>query len=117
MSDQNRAISVPRMSVQFAGRPRTRKQGVPRNGQPIESLQLAGSRRLFRVTRKRSVCGFHTLYKSVNPRTRELKSVSGVQRRPGGVGKILDSTPLRDRAQGKFVRAWEFPEKKLREKR
>jgi len=70
MNSEIRAIPVPRMGVQFAGHPRTRKQGMSRNGQTTERLELAGSRRLFRVTRKRSVCGFHTLFKSVNPRTR-----------------------------------------------
>jgi hypothetical protein len=74
MIEALRANSVPRRGIQLAALPRTRKQAMPFNGEALEGIQLAAPRRHLRVTRKRLVRGFHTLYKSVNPRTREMAS-------------------------------------------
>lgn len=81
MIEESMANSAPRSDVQFAALPRTRKQTIPRNGQEPECIELAVLRLGFRVTRKRSVCGFYTLYKSVNPRTRELAAGQLVARK------------------------------------
>jgi hypothetical protein len=82
MNEELMANSVLRRGVQFAALPQTRKQTIPRTSQTPDGIELAVPRQRFRVTRKRSVCGFHTLCKSVNPRTRELASGQWVTRTP-----------------------------------